>query len=156
VKIKGISPIADHWRTKAEELQRDLALKGQQAEAMRWIPVSERLPEARKGISYQCWDTGPVLVLHRDRPDYPLTAHATLGSAHDALGVRVPTKGVSEHPWICWYSIGRNLSNPFDMASGPDGAFKDSVGYERFLPRYFGAGITHWMPLPAAPIWSKP
>jgi hypothetical protein len=35
VKIKGISPIADHWRTKAEELQRDLALKGLQAEAMR-------------------------------------------------------------------------------------------------------------------------
>jgi hypothetical protein len=35
VKIKGISPVADHWRTKAEELERSLALKGLQAEAMR-------------------------------------------------------------------------------------------------------------------------
>jgi hypothetical protein len=25
VKIKGISPVADHWRTKAEELERQLA-----------------------------------------------------------------------------------------------------------------------------------
>jgi hypothetical protein len=25
VKIKGISPIADHWRTKAEELERQCA-----------------------------------------------------------------------------------------------------------------------------------
>jgi hypothetical protein len=25
VKIKGISPVADHWRTKAEELERSLA-----------------------------------------------------------------------------------------------------------------------------------
>jgi hypothetical protein len=35
VKIKGISPVADHWRTKAEELERSLALKGLQVEEMR-------------------------------------------------------------------------------------------------------------------------
>jgi hypothetical protein len=27
MKIKGISPVADHWRTKAEELERSLARK---------------------------------------------------------------------------------------------------------------------------------
>jgi hypothetical protein len=46
VKIKGISPIADHWRTKAEELERSLALKGLQVEAMREAirQALERLP----------------------------------------------------------------------------------------------------------------
>jgi hypothetical protein len=35
MKIKGISPVADHWRTKAEELERSLARK--EALLRRWL-----------------------------------------------------------------------------------------------------------------------
>ena len=113
-----------------------------------WIPVEERLPDGKRGISYGQFITDVVLVKHKDRPDYPVTAHAVVGDDCDALGVRIPTNGASKYKWICWHSAGRDLSNPFDMASGYKGPLKDSVGYPRFLPSYFGEGITHWMPLP--------
>lgn len=103
-----------------------------------WISVAERLPEGGD----------VVLVLHKDRPDYPITAHAYLGDDLHDMGNRINTNGASSYKWISWNSVGRDLTNPFNMASGYMGAFKDSVGYPRFLPSYFGAGITHWMPLP--------
>ena len=119
-----------------------------------WIPVTERLPddEPLQGIPYMEFSTiRPIAVIHRDRQDYPITAHAIFSDNPKAVGVAIPTKGVSRFKYVCWYSVGRNLSNPFDMASGPRGPFKDSAGYEKFLPNYFGAGITHWMPLPELP-----
>ena len=130
---------------------RDLALRGRAGD--RWIPVSEKLPddEPLHGIPYMEYIAKPVLVIHRDRPDYPITAHTVFSDDPAAMGVAIVTNGASKFKFICWYSIGRDLSNPFDMASSVDGPFKDSAGYQRFLPKYFGRGITHWMPLPPEP-----
>lgn len=112
----------------------------------RWIPVSESLPEGKVGVPYMTFMTDPVLVLHKDRPDYPITAHAALGDDLDTLGVRIPTNGASKYKWISWHSIGRDGSNPFDLAG-----LRDAYGYERKMPNYLGYGITHWMPLREAP-----
>lgn len=111
-----------------------------------WIPVTERLPEGKRGVPYMTFMTDVVLVLHKDRPDYPLTAHAALGDDLDTLGVRIPTNGASKYKWISWHSIGRDGSNPFDLAG-----LRDAYGYERKMPSYLGHGITHWMPLPTLP-----
>jgi hypothetical protein len=116
-----------------------------------WISVKDRLPEPKRGTSYMTYGTGVVLVLHEDRPDYPVTAHAFLGDNLDSLGVRILTNGASKYKFIEWRSVGRNLCNPFDMASSKKGLFRDSAGYERFLPNYFGFGITHWAELPPLP-----
>lgn len=110
---------------------------------MGWISVKDKLPPALHGSSYQTWGTGPVLVIHDDRPDYPITAHAFLGDNLAAKGVCIPTNGASEYKEIAWYPApGTNAVNPFGL--------KDQ-DYERFLPRRFGTRITHWMPLLEAP-----
>ena len=116
-----------------------------------WVDVKDRLPEPVSGKgSYEAYGTDVVVVLHRDRPDYPVTAHAFLGECV-GLGIRVPTAGASQHRWIAWYSVGLDLCNPFSMATTPEGQpFKDSAGYSRFLPNYFGRGITHWAPISTA------
>ena len=116
-----------------------------------WISVNEHLPEpVENNGSYEAYGTDVVLVTHRDRPDYPVTAHAFLGEC-TGLGVRVPTNGASKHRWIAWFSLGRNLHNPFDMSHSDEGPFKDSAGYNKFLPNYFGRGITHWRPIGKLP-----
>ena len=43
-----------------------------------WTSVQKELPEVIGGVSYQLWNTDVVLVIHKDRPDYPVTAHAIL------------------------------------------------------------------------------
>ena len=116
-----------------------------------WISVKERLPEGKNGIPYMEYGSDVVLVIHSDRPDYPITAHAILSDSPSAQGVMIPTSGASKYKYICWYSIGRDLCNPFDMASSKGRPFKDSAGYARFLPCYFGAGIIYWMPIPEVP-----
>jgi hypothetical protein len=122
-------------------------------EAQRWIPVSERLPddEPLRGIPYMEFSAGPFAVIHRDRPDYPITAHAIFSDNPSAMGVAIPTNGTSRFKYVCWYSAGRDPCNPFDMATGSRGPFKDSAGYARTMPNYLGFGITHWQPLPSAP-----
>jgi hypothetical protein len=112
-----------------------------------WIPVTERLPEEKIGVSYMSCLTDVVLVRLRDRPGYPLTAHAVLGDDLSVAGVAIPTNGASKYKQIAWYSAGRKLNNPFNVAAGPEGPFR-SGSYDRFLPNYFGRAITHWMPLP--------
>lgn len=144
-----INELAEDLEAYAEENARFKLARSSYTPA--WIPVTERLPEPIAGRgSYESYSTGAVLVRHRDRPDYPVTAHAFLGELV-GHGIGIPTNGASKHKLIAWYSVGRNLSNPFDMASTPEGKpFKDSAGYEKFLPNYFGFGITHWMPMPDA------
>ncbi len=152
--------VLDRWETwaaslwaatgsnEAAFLHQEIKLRRAQSATapLQWIPVSERLPEGVRGVSYMTYTTDVVLVLHKDRPDYPLTAHASLGDDLDTLGVRIPTNGASKYKWISWFSAGRDGSNPFDLAG-----LRDSAGYERKLPRYLGSGITHWMPLPNVP-----
>lgn len=140
-------------RIMANEIERLHALLTAGRRDTGWISVEERLPEGKIGVPYMtyAYATDTVLVLHRDHPDYPVTAHAFVGDNLDGLGIRIATNGASKYKFIAWYSFGRNLSNPFGVSRGPDGNFKDSVGYERFMPNYFGRGITHWMPLPALP-----
>jgi len=108
-----------------------------------WTSVQKELPEVIGGVSYQLWNTDIVLVIHKDRPDYPVTAHAILGE-NPGIGIRIPTYGVSKHPWICWYSAGRNLCNPFDKATSYDGSPMRDGRYDIYGPNYFGIGITHW------------
>jgi hypothetical protein len=135
-------------------LARQLELSLSQCrEAQRWIPVSERLPddEPLRGIPYMEFSAGPFAVIHRDRPDYPITAHAIFSDNPSAMGVAIPTNGTSRFKYVCWYSAGRDPCNPFDMATGSRGPFKDSAGYARTMPNYLGFGITHWQPLPSAP-----
>jgi hypothetical protein len=121
-----------------------------------WISVNERLPddEPLQGIPYMEFGARPVLVLHSDRPDYPITAHAIFSDNPSARGVAISTNGASRFKYVCWYSVGRELSNPFDLAHKDGIPFKDSAGYSKWLPKYFGLGITHWapiLPLPDAP-----
>lgn len=106
-----------------------------------WISVTDALPKPVKGVSYNKWMSDVVLVIHSDRPDYPVTAHAILGDELGA-GISILTNGASDHKEIAWYSAGVDLQNPFNLKD------KD---YSRYLPRIFGAKITHWMPLPKAP-----
>ena len=106
-----------------------------------WISVIDALPKPVKGVSYNKWMSDVVLVIHSDRPDYPVTAHAILGDELGA-GISILTNGASDHKEIAWYSAGVDLQNPFNLKD------KD---YSRYLPRIFGAKITHWMPLPKAP-----
>src|SRR5690348_11053889 len=107
-----------------------------------WVSGEERPPagEPLQASAYMQFGAESVLVIHSDRPDYPLTAHAIFSDNPSAMGVAISTKGASRFKYVCWYSVGRNLCNPFDMASGSRGPFKDSAGYEKFLPNYFGAG----------------
>ena len=110
-------------------------------EPVAWISVKDELPKAVRGVSYKSSLTDTVLVLHSDRPDYPITAHAVVGEGLGA-GVAIPTDGASEHPEIAWYSASCNLNNPFNLKNDD---------YERFLPKIFGKKITHWMPIPTTP-----
>ena len=108
-----------------------------------WISVKDRLPEGVTGIPYMHFMSEPVAVIHKDRPDYPITAHAVFtDSTYENLGIAIETNGASKYKYVCWYSAGRNLNNPFDLKND---------NYERFLPRIFGEKITHWMPLPPPP-----
>lgn len=108
-----------------------------------WIPVTESLPEGKHGVPYMEYMTDTVLVLHSDRPDYPITAHASLTDNDSGnLGIRINTNGASKYRWISWRSAGRDLCNPFDL--------KDQ-DYTRFLPRIFGSKITHWQPITLTP-----
>lgn len=116
---------------------------------LEWVSVTERLPEGVHKHPGGEHMTDVVLVCHRDNPDYPVTAHALLtNDDYGHVGIRTPTNGASRYKWVCWYSVGRNLSNPFNRLSGPEGPFQDSASYDKFLPSYFGRGITHWCPLP--------
>ena len=115
-------------------------------EPVAWISVKDELPKAVRGVSYKASLTDTVLVLHSDRPDYPITAHAVVGEGLGA-GVAIPTDGASEHPEIAWYSASCNLNNPFNLKNDD---------YERFLPKIFGKKITHWMPIPTTPPQRKP
>jgi hypothetical protein len=88
-----------------------------------------------------------VLVIHSDRPDYPIVAHAFVGDIECmGLGIRLPTNGASPHSGISWYSVGRDLQNPFGL---------HDQDYTRFSPNRFGRCITHWQPLPATPEASR-
>lgn len=108
-----------------------------------WISVKDRLPEGVTGIPYMEFMSKAVAVIHKDRPDYPITAHAIFtDSDFGNAGIAISTNGASKYKWVCWYSAGRDLNNPFDLKND---------NYERFLPRIFGEKITHWMPLPPPP-----
>lgn len=106
-----------------------------------WISVKDALPQKKRGASYMQHSTGVVLVKHSDRPDYPITAHAIVGEGL-GVGIAIPTEGAAEYPEIAWYSVGRNLQNPFDLKN---------QDFDRYLPKIFGSKITHWMPIPPAP-----
>lgn len=109
-----------------------------------WISVKDRLPDHGPGIEkpYRQFRSGVVLVIHSDRPDYPITAHALFSDDPEARGVAIHTDGISPFKYVCWYSAGRDLQNPFDLKK---------EDYTRYLPNRFGAHITHWMPLPEPP-----
>jgi hypothetical protein len=115
-------------------------------EPVAWVSVKDELPKAVRGVSYKSSLTDTVLVLHSDRPDYPITAHAVVGEGLGA-GIAIPTDGASEHPEIAWYSASCSLNNPFNLKNDD---------YERFLPKIFGKKITHWMPIPTTPPQRKP
>jgi hypothetical protein len=131
-----------------EASMREVQRLGQEIEQepVAWISVKDELPKSVRGVSYKSSLTDTVLVLHSDRPDYPITAHAVVGEGLGA-GVAIPTDGASEHPEIAWYSASCNLNNPFNLKNDD---------YERFLPKIFGSKITHWMPIPATPPQRKP
>jgi len=130
----------------ALRLGKEALAKQEQGEPVAWISVKDELPKAMRGVSYKASLTDTVLVLHSDRPDYPITAHAVVGEGLGA-GVAIPTDGASEHPEIAWYSASCNLNNPFNLKNDD---------YERFLPKIFGKKITHWMPIPTTPQQRKP
>lgn len=110
-----------------------------------WIPVGERLPEVVRGVSYQTWTTGPVLVIHSDRPDYPITAHMLACKGEpEAAGMAIRPICQSEFDWVWWYPHpGCDLRNPFGL--------KDQ-DYDRYSSSRFGHCITHWQPLPEPPV----
>jgi len=130
--------INENWVTPLQQEAKD--------EPVAWISVKDELPKAVRGVSYKSSLTDTVLILHSDRPDYPITAHAVVGEGLGA-GVAIPTDGASEHPEIAWYSASCNLKNPFNLRNDD---------YERFLPKIFGTKITHWMPIPTTPPQRKP
>lgn len=102
-----------------------------------WISVKDALPPKKHGTSYMQHSTGVVLVKHSDRPDYPITAHAIVGEGL-GVGIAIPTEGAAEYPEIAWYSVGRDLQNPFDLKN---------QDFDKYLPKIFGSKITHWMPI---------
>jgi hypothetical protein len=112
---------------------------------MEWISVKDRLPEYIDGKgSYGKKGTGVVLVIHKDRPDYPMTAHACYSNEGVcSQGVAIETKVVEGFKYVEWYTaVKKTLQNPFDLKND---------NYEKYLPNIFGSKITHWMPLPSPP-----
>ena len=97
---------------------------------MEWISVKDRLPEEKYGQSYRKMATGTVAVIHKDRPDYPITAHAYYPMDDDMLFANaIPTNGASKYNYIEWHCCPELKERPIN----------------------FGAGITHWSPLPEPP-----
>ena len=141
---------SEMWVTKYKKdigpLEKAIPHQEAKDEPVAWISVKDELPKAVRGVSYKSSLTDTVLVLHSDRPDYPITAHAVVGEGLGA-GVAIPTDGASEHPEIAWYSASCNLNNPFNLKNDD---------YERFLPKIFGKKITHWMPIPTTPPQRRP
>jgi len=98
-----------------------------------WVDVRDRLPE----------EDGQYLVIHSDKPSYPITAHCYyVDSNFMEVGIAIETNGKGKKDWIKWYSVGRDLQNPFQL--------KDQ-DYTRFNPLIFGKKITRWQPLPTPP-----
>lgn len=111
---------------------------------MEWISVKDRLPEA-KPFSYSVLISKPVAVIHADRPDYPLIAHATFTDSElqAGAGIAIATNGASPFKYVEWRSAAVvDLSNPFN---------RKDADYSHFLPRIFGMKITHWSGLPDLP-----
>jgi hypothetical protein len=107
-----------------------------------WISVKDALPQWSEGasIGYGHKGTGVVLVITSDRPDYPLTAHASYSNQESCnQGVAIPTNGLVEgFDFIEWFSAPLDLQNPFKLKS---------LDSSKCLPSRFGRTITHWAPL---------
>ena len=107
---------------------------------MQWVKVEDALPKGDYGVPYMSQMTKPVLVRHKDRPDYPITAHALLtNDPYGHAGIKLETNGASEFKYICWYSACCDLTNPFGLID---------QDYSKFTSRIFGSKIIEWSPIP--------